>query len=233
MAVAEKTYGAKSFQEDTVATSGGPLVITCVGHGTLMFSWGGLVVHVDPVSAEAPYRDMPKADVILITHAHSDHLDPAAVALLRKGDTEIVMTELCAAQVPGGRVVRNGDRLTARGLPIEAVAAYNIRHKRPDGRHFHPRGEGNGYLVTFGDRRVYVAGDTEDTPEMRALRSVDIAFLPMNLPYTMTPAMVAEAARAFRPAVLYPYHTGNTDLSALAPLLADIPEVEVRLRRLA
>lgn len=233
MAAAEKTYGAKSFQQDTVATSGGPLVITCIGHGTLMFSWGGLVVHVDPVSAQARYQDMPKADVILITHAHSDHLDLPAVALLRKPDTEIVLTQLCAKQVSGGRVARNGDRLAVRGLPIEAVPAYNIRHKRSDGRLFHPPGEGNGYVVTFGDRRVYVAGDTEDTPEMRALRSVDVAFLPMNLPYTMTPAMVAEAARAFRPAVLYPYHTGDTDLSALGALLADVPAVELRLRRLA
>ena len=133
----------------------------------------------------------------------------------------------------GGRIVRAGDRLTLRGLEIEALFAYNIRHKRPDGSPFHPRGEGVGYVVSFGGLRVYIAGDTEDTPEMRALRSVDVAFLPMNLPYTMTPAMVADAARVIRPGVLYPYHTGDTDLSLLPPLLADVPGVEVRLRRLA
>jgi L-ascorbate metabolism protein UlaG (beta-lactamase superfamily) len=171
--------------------------------------------------------------VILLTHHHGDHLEPAVIELLRKADTEIVLTESCAGKVAGGRIARAGDRLAVRGLQIEALAAYNIRHKRSDGSPFHPRGEGNGYLVSFGGLRVYVAGDTEDTPEMRALRSVDVAFLPMNLPYTMTPAMVADAVRAFRPRVLYPYHTGDTDLTLLPPLLADLPGVEVRLRRLA
>lgn len=245
MAVAEKVYGSRSLQEDVIPTSGGPLVITCVGHGTLMLSWGGLVVHVDPVSEQGPCGELPKADVILITHHHSDHFEPAAVEKVRKADTELVLTPQCTRQIEGGRlaraagmsgagrVARNGDHLTVRGLPVEAVPAYNVRHKRPDGRPFHAPGEGNGYVVTFGDKRVYIAGDTEDIPEMRALRSIDVAFLPMNLPYTMTPEMVAAAAKAFRPSVLYPYHTGDTDLSLLPPLLAGVPGIEVRLRRLA
>jgi len=231
--VREKTYGTKSFEEDTIETSGGPLVITCIGHGTLMFTYKGVVIHLDPVNAQASYEDLPRADLIMLTHQHGDHLEPAVVELLRKPDTEIVLTEACAKQVKGGRVARSGDRLTARGLPIEVLPAYNIRHTRPDGAPFHPRGEGNGYVVTFADKRVYVAGDTEDTPEMRALGAVDVAFLPMNLPYTMTPQMVADAARAFRPALLYPYHTGDTDVSLLLPLLDDLPGIEVRLRRLA
>jgi L-ascorbate metabolism protein UlaG (beta-lactamase superfamily) len=228
----ETVYGGKSYQEDTIETAGGPLVITCIGHATLMLRWAGLVVHVDPVSAHASYAALPGADVVLLTHSHGDHFEPAVVELLRKPGTEVVMSGLCAGQTTG-RVARNGDRLQARGLPIVVVPAYNVRHTRPDGRPFHPPGEGNGYLVTFADRRVYIAGDTEDTPEVCALHGVDVAFLPMNLPYTMTPEMVAGAARAFRPAILYPYHSGSTDTSLLPPLLADVPGIEVRLRRLA
>jgi L-ascorbate metabolism protein UlaG (beta-lactamase superfamily) len=228
----ETIYGGRSYEEDTIDTDGGPLVITCLGHATLMLRWGGLVVHVDPVSAQAGYAAMPRADVILVTHSHGDHFEPAVIDLLRKPDTEVVMSGLCHGQT-AGKVVRNGDRLVARGLAIEVVPAYNLRHTRPDGRPFHPRGEGNGYLVTFGNRLVYIAGDTEDTPEVRALSGVDVAFLPMNLPYTMTPEMVAGAARAFGPAILYPYHFGSTDTGLLQRLLADCPGVEVRLRRLA
>jgi L-ascorbate metabolism protein UlaG (beta-lactamase superfamily) len=238
MAATERAYGSRSFEEDEIRTSGGPLVVTAIGHGSLMLTWQGLVVHVDPVSTEARYEDLPPAAVILVTHDHGDHFDPAAIELLRRPDTEILLTEAAFAKIrgtgaaTGARIVRNGDRLVARGLAVEAVAAYNIRHLRSAGTPFHPRGEGNGYLVTFADKKVYIAGDTEDTPEMRALRGVDVAFVPMNLPYTMTARMVAEAARAFVPRVLYPYHTGDTDVSELERLLSDVPEVEVRLRRL-
>ena len=118
------------------------------------------------------------------------------------------------------------------GLKIEAVAAYNIIHKRENGRPFHPKGDGNGYMITFGDKRVDVAGDTENTPEMKKLKDIDIAFLPMNLPYTMTPQMVADAAKALKPKILYPYHFGNTDTSELVKLLKDEKEIEVRIRAL-
>jgi L-ascorbate metabolism protein UlaG (beta-lactamase superfamily) len=115
-------------------------------------------------------------------------------------------------------------------LKIEAVPAYNIVHERSSGLPFHPKGNGNGYVITFGDKRVYVAGDTENTPEMKKLKDIDIAFLPMNLPYTMTPEMVADAAKAFRPKILYPYHFGNTDTSELVRLLEGEEGIEVRIR---
>jgi L-ascorbate metabolism protein UlaG (beta-lactamase superfamily) len=118
------------------------------------------------------------------------------------------------------------------GIRIEAVPAYNLVHKRPDGAFYHPRGDGNGYILTFGETRVYIAGDTENTPEMKALKNIDYAFLPMNLPYTMTPEMVADGARAFEPKVLYPYHYGDSDTSRLVTLLKDTPEIEVRVRRM-
>lgn len=220
------------FERDTFQTSKGELTITFVGHGTLVLEHGGTVVHVDPTSREADYGAMPKARLILITHQHGDHLDPEAVSAIRTPDTEIVLSPVCASALPDGIVMRNGDVRTVAGLPIEAVPAYNLVQKRPNGQPFHPKGEGNGYVISFGDKRVYVAGDTEDIPEMAELRGIDIAFLPMNLPYTMTPVMAAKAARAFKPSVLYPYHYGSTDPAGLAKLLADEAGIEVRVRDL-
>ena len=220
------------LESDVVKTSAGELKITFVGHGTLLFTFGSTVIHVDPVSSEADYGKMPKADIVLVTHEHGDHLDPAAIAAVRKEGTTVLLTGKCAAAVSGGVVMKNGDARTVGGLKIEAVPAYNVAHKRPSGEPFHPRGEGNGYVITFGDTRVYVAGDTESIPEMKALKDIAVAFLPMNLPYTMTPAMVADAARAFRPKILYPYHFGKTDTSELTRLLAAEKAIEVRIRRM-
>ena len=220
------------FEEDTIQTSAGPLKITFVGHGSLAFAFGGKVIHVDPVSQEADYAKMPKADVILVTHGHGDHLDPQAIAAIRKPATVLVLPPSCAARVTGGTVMKNGDVRTVEGLNVEAVPAYNVVHVRAPGQPYHPRGEGNGYVIAFGDKRVYVAGDTENIPEMKALKDVDVAFLPMNLPYTMTPEMVADAARAFRPGILYPYHFGQTDTSQLVKLLAGEKGIEVRVRRM-
>ena len=128
--------------------------------------------------------------------------------------------------------MNNGDVRSIEGLKIEAVAAYNIVHKRSDGTPFHPKGSGNGYIITFGDKKIYVAGDTENIPEMKDLKNIDVAFLPMNLPYTMTPEMVADAAKGFTPKILYPYHYGDTDPSRLAVLLKDPKEIEVRIRKM-
>jgi len=224
--------GAQAFEKDTIETGGGPLVFTFIGHGTLMFEFGGKVVHVDPWSKLGDYSKMPKADIILVTHEHRDHLDPKALAAVRTGTTRVVLTEICAKQVQGGIVMKNGDVQTVDGFKIEAVPAYNLVHMRSPGAPFHPKGAGNGYVITFGDKRVYVAGDTENTPEMKALQAIDIAFLPMNLPYTMTPEMVADAAKAFQPKILYPYHFGDTDTSKLVVLLKDEPGIEVRIRKM-
>jgi len=220
----------KVMEEDIIKTSDGDLKITFVGHGTLMFTFGGKVIHVDPTSQEADYSKMPKADLIMVTHEHGDHLDTKAIGVIRKEDTEIVLTEICARDVKGGVVMKNGDEKTVAGLKIEAVPAYNIVNKRQGGQPFHPKGVGNGYIIAFGDKRVYVAGDTENTPEMKKLKDIDITFLPMNLPYTMTPEMVADAAKAFRPKIVYPYHFGNTDTSQLVKLLAEEKDIEVRIR---
>ena len=129
--------------------------------------------------------------------------------------------------------MRNGDVRTVMGVLIEAVPAYNLVHKRGDGEPYHSKGTGNGYIMTFGDKRVYVAGDTENIPEMQSLTNIEVAFLPMNLPFTMTPEMVAEAAKAIRPEILYPYHYGDTDTSKLVDILKDQADIEVRIRRMA
>ena len=221
---------ASGFETDTIQTSAGNLKITFIGHGTLMFEFGGEVIHVDPVAREADYTKLPKAGIILITHEHGDHFDLDTVNLLRTEKTAVVLTETCAKQFEEGIVLRNGDVTVVKGIRVEAVPAYNLVHMRTPGNPFHPKGVGNGYIVTFGDKRVYVAGDTENVPEMKTLTEIDIAFLPMNLPYTMTPEMVADAAKAFRPAILYPYHFGETDTSKLVDLLRDTKGVEVRIR---
>jgi L-ascorbate metabolism protein UlaG (beta-lactamase superfamily) len=222
----------QKFETDTIKTAKGDLTITFVGHGTLMMSWGGRIIHIDPFSAMADYTKMAKADMILITHEHFDHLDLKAVNNIKTGQTKIIGTSEVAKQIPGIIVMKNGDKQTVSGLQIEAVPAYNIVHMREPGNPFHPKGVGNGYILTFGDKRVYIAGDTENTPEMKKLTGIDIAFLPMNLPYTMTPEMVADAAKAFRPKILYPYHYGNTDIATLPWFLKSEPEIEVRIRKM-
>jgi L-ascorbate metabolism protein UlaG (beta-lactamase superfamily) len=221
------------FETDILPTSAGDLAITFLGHGSLLLVFQGKNIYVDVSGEVADYSKLPKADIVLFTHEHSDHLDPQALSLVRAEETALVYTEACARQVGGGIVMRNGDRQTVAGIPVDAVPAYNLVHKRENGQPFHPKGAGNGYILTFGDTRLYVAGDTENIPEMKALKDIAIAFLPMNLPYTMNPEMVVDAARAFCPHILYPYHYGKTDTQKLVELLKDEKNIKVRIRKMA
>ena len=223
----------EEFETDVLMTSGGDVEITLLGHGSLLFTFEEKRIYVDPFSRVADYSALPKADIVLITHEHRDHFDPEALAHVRTGVTDVICTECCAGQIEGGTVMRNGDVTVVQGLRVEAIPAYNLVHKRESGDPFHPCGDGNGYIVTFGDLRVLVAGDTENTPELKTLSDIDVAFLPMNLPYTMTPEMVADVAITTKPRILYPYHFGSTDTSQLIDLLKDHPEIEVRIRSLA
>jgi L-ascorbate metabolism protein UlaG (beta-lactamase superfamily) len=222
--------GQEPFAKDILPTSAGDIEVTFIGHGSLMLAFGGKTIHVDPYSKLADYATLPKADIILLTHHHRDHLDPEALEQVRTVKTILVLTETCAQTVEGGIIMKNGDVQSIATIRIEAVPAYNLVHKRDSGEAFHPRDEGNGYIMTFGDTRLYIAGDTENTPEMKGLTDIDYAFLPMNLPYTMTPEMVADAAGTFKPRVLYPYHYGETDTSRLLLLLKNSPQIEVRIR---
>jgi len=223
---------AKHFESDVLPTSVGEVTITFLGHGSLLLEWKGKQIYVDPYGEVADYSRLPKADYVLISHEHFDHCDTGSLAKVRTPETKIVMAPVCKQKVEGGIVMANGDERTVDDMHIKAIPAYNIVHKRDNGQPFHPQGVGNGYIVTFGDTSIYFAGDTENIPEMKKLQDIDYAFLPMNLPYTMTPEMVADAARAFRPRVLYPYHYGSTDTNQLVELLRG-EDIEVRIRPLA
>ena len=217
------------LKTDIIKTSAGALAITFVGHGSLVFLFDGKIIHIDPTSMVGDYSKMPKADMVLITHEHRDHFDPKALEYITTAQTPIVCNPAVAAKVKNSITMKNGDTIKLEGLIIEAIPAYNIVHMRRAGTPFHPKGVGNGYVVTFGNKRVYIAGDTENIPEMKALERIDIAFLPMNLPYTMTPEMVADAATAFRPKILYPYHYGETDTAKIIDLLKN-EQIEIRIR---
>jgi L-ascorbate metabolism protein UlaG (beta-lactamase superfamily) len=222
----------RELERDRIETSAGDIEITFIGHGTLMVQFDGKTIHVDPWTRLADYAKLPKADLILVTHEHRDHLDLEAIEVASTGDTVLVLTRICAKKVDGGVVMKNGETRTVAGIKVEAVPAYNVVHKRENGEPYHPKGAGNGYVLTLDDKRVYIAGDTENVPEMKALKKIDVAFLPMNLPYTMTPEMVADAARVFRPKILYPYHFGDTDPARLVELLAGEEDIEVRVRKM-
>ncbi len=232
LAVFVSMLQAADYSADSFDTPQGKLRITFIGHGTLMFEFAGKVIHVDPVGRYGDYSRLPKADLVLITHEHGDHLDQEALALARKEGAPVLANAASAAQIEGATSISNGEKTEVLGLSIEAVPAYNIVHKRDGGEPFHPKGNGNGYVVSFGGKRVYIAGDTENIPEMKSLKGVDIAFLPVNLPYTMTPEMAADAARTIRPGVLYPYHYGNTEIGKLKQLLALEKDIQVRIREL-
>jgi L-ascorbate metabolism protein UlaG (beta-lactamase superfamily) len=225
------SMGQDELNYDVIKTSEGDLKMYFVNHGTLIFTLNHLVVHVDPVSRAADYSKLPKADVILITHQHGDHLDKSAIQGISKPDTKIYLTQACYDEINMGEVMKNGDSKTYIGIKIEAVPAYNVAHTRDNGEPFHPKGTGNGYVIEFGGKRVYVGGDTENVPEMKNLKNIEVAFLPMNLPYTMTPEMVADAVSLFHPKILYPYHFGQTDTQQLVNLLRDQKGTEVRIRK--
>ena len=229
----QNSFSMDNFEKDTINTSDGDLIITFIGHGTLMFEYKNLIIHVDPTMGEADYSKSPIGSLILVTHQHGDHFDVNALQHIMKDGTILFLTEKCAENAEDlaiTKVLKNGDITKAYDITIEAIPAYNIKHLRKNGKPYHPKGEGNGYIMTFGDKKVYIAGDTENIPEMKALKDIDIAFLPMNLPYTMTPEMVADAAKAFRPKILYPYHFGSTNTMELVNLLKNENNIEVRIR---
>jgi L-ascorbate metabolism protein UlaG (beta-lactamase superfamily) len=223
--VAERAVSNEGFEVDTFDTNDGDFKITFYGHASLMFSFAGKIIYIDPVTQQADYTKQPKADLVLVTHEHGDHFDLKAIDILKKEGTQIVLTKTCAQKLSGGIVMQNGDTKTIEGLKIEAVPAYNLE------KSFHSKGVGNGYVITFGDKKVYIAGDTENIPEMKNLKDIYIAFLPMNLPYTMTPEMVADAAKIIKPKILYPYHYGQTDTNKIVELLKN-SGIEVRIRKM-
>jgi len=232
VSVQAQTPGSKPRQADVEKTSGGELRITPVTHASVMLEWAGKVIHVDPWS-QGDYAGLPKADLILITDIHGDHMDPKAIAAQKKEGTIIIAPEAVAKTVTEAKVLRNGEKSTINlgGIvTIEGVPMYNLSRGPGPGQLYHTAGRGNGYVVELGGKRVYLSGDTECVPEIKALRGIDIAFLCMNLPYTQTPQEAAECVKAFRPKIVYPYHYRGQDLQIFAGALNGEKGIEVRLR---
>ena len=219
------------FDVDSFRTEKGKtLKITFIKHGSLLFDYEGHTLYVDPVSTYADYSKLPKADFILVTHEHSDHLDAKAIADVEKKTTTIIINESSQKKLGKGTVMKNGDKLQpAAWLHIKAVPAYNTT---PDRKKFHPEGRDNGYLLNIDGICVYVAGDTEDIPGMSHLGKVDIAFIPVNQPYTMTVPQAVHAAKMIKPHILYPYHYGDTPIQQLKDKLSGVSDIEVRIRQL-
>lgn len=213
---------------DEFQTASGVVRITPVRHASAVLEAGGQVLCLDPWS-EGNYDGLPQADVVLITDTHQDHMDPKALQKVRKANAPVIGPEAVAAALPGVTVLRYGESRQIGPWKIEAVAAYNLKRGPSEGKLYHEKGRGNGYVITYGGKRFYFSGDTEGIPEMRALKNIEAAYVCMNLPYTMTPEEAAEAVRAFHPRVAIPYHYRGSDLSAFEKALAG-SGIEVRIR---
>jgi L-ascorbate metabolism protein UlaG (beta-lactamase superfamily) len=213
---------------DTLPAAGGNILIKPINHATLQLTWGVHVILVDPTDPSQADRTHPPT-LILVTHTHPDHMSPKTVAAVRMPHTAIVGPSVVALQMPGATALANGDNRIADGIRVEGVAMYNLVRGPKPGELFHPKGVGDGYVLTLGGKRIYIAGDTECTPEMKALKDIDVAFLPMNLPYTMTPAEAAQCAKTFHPKIVYPYHYRGQDPAQFAAALKGTG-IDVRLR---
>jgi len=210
----------------------GEVVVYPLGHASLRIETGEVVIQVDPWSDVADYAMQPTADLVLVTHDHPDHFDPAALEQLMGEGTVFVMDSHSAEQFAGeAMVLANGESVEVMGVTVTAVPAYNVQRMRDDGEPFHAKGDYNGYLLDIGDLRLFVAGDTECVPEMAELTEVDVAFLPINLPFTMPPEEAAACFRTIAPAVAVPYHQGESDPQVVADMLADT-EIDVRVLQL-
>jgi L-ascorbate metabolism protein UlaG (beta-lactamase superfamily) len=217
----------------SIPATGGNIYISPIKHASFQIEFNNRFVQVDPITTNNNAQAV-MADIVLVTDIHGDHMDSRAIELLRKTNGVVVAPAAVRDALVGKssdiKVLANGQSAQYFGMTVEAVPMYNLVRKDPQGQLFHTKGRGNGYILTIGGKRLYIAGDTECTPEMKALKNIDVAFLPMNLPYTMTPAEVADCAKAFAPKVVYPYHYNTADnAQAFADAMKGTAGVEVRL----
>jgi L-ascorbate metabolism protein UlaG (beta-lactamase superfamily) len=232
LALPGQGFAQAALSGDPVSTTKGPLIIHPVNHASFVMSWNGQVIYVDPVGGPERYSGLPRPDLILITDIHGDHMNAGTLQALVGPKTRIVAPAAVRAALPRElqpmvQPLANGETADVAGVRIEAVPMYNTT---PERAQYHTKGRGDGYVLTLGGKRIYIAGDTEPTPEMLALKAIDVAFIPMNLPFTMTPQQAAEAVRAFKPKVVYPYHSRGGDVAEFARLVGSDAGVEVRLR---
>ncbi len=223
--------GQSPYEVDEFTTASGKTVkFHALMHACIRIQYDGKEIQIDPVSKlgnrSVNYAAMPKADYIFVTHEHADHYDAAALKTLSADKTQLVMNKRCADMYGSGKVMANGDKLQLADVSVEAVPAYNSTAGREQ---FHPKGRDNGYILTIDGLRIYIAGDTEDIPEMAQIKDIDIAFLPCNQPYTMTPDQLVRAAKVIKPKVLFPYHYGQTELSSI-PAQLEGTGIDVRIR---
>ena len=217
---------------DTFKTANGKdVTITAIKHATMRIQYDGQEIHVDPVGMKmdpaTDYSKFKKADIILVTHEHFDHYDKDAIDALKKEGTQIFLNQAVKKLYGSGTVLTNGEsKVISKEIKVEAVPAYNSTKGRDK---FHPKGRDNGYVLTIDGLRIYIAGDTEDIPEMKDIKDIDVAFLPCNQPYTMTPEQAAKAAKTINPKVLFPYHYSDTPVKKVAELLKDT-KIDVRIR---
>jgi L-ascorbate metabolism protein UlaG (beta-lactamase superfamily) len=205
------------------AVEGGEVVIHPVEHASLAMTLPGMVIYADPVGGAEKYRGLPAPALILVTHEHSDHFDPPTLEGIVGEGARLLTNPSVFDKLPAGLKARataigNGETTTAGAVTIDAIPAHNLT---PDRMRYHPAGRDNGYVLTIGGKRFYIAGDTEPVPEMLALEAIDVAFVPMNLPYTMSVEQAAPAVAAFAPAFVYPYHYGDSDVDVFTRLLAE------------
>ena len=224
-------------QADVMQTSKGELRLTPLYHGSVMFEFGGKVIHVDPWS-QGDYTGLPQADLIVVTHTHADHLDRAIIDKLRKpgtlfvGPPAAIDTLNCAPGCGVVETVGDSEKKTVMGIEFEGVPMYNLVNGSVPGMPYHHKGIGSGYVLNFGDARVYMSGDTECTPEMKSLKNISVAFVAMNPPRTSSTAEAAECTKAFKPKIVYPYHYRGSKIEEFAEALKGTAGVEVRMRKL-
>lgn len=222
----------KPGSADSIPTEDGPLKIYPINHATLAFQWKDKTICVDPVGGSKAFQGLLRPDLILITDTHGDHFSKETVTELAGPQTKLVGPPAVVDQLPSdlrshATPLANGQTQELLGIRVEAVPAYNLTTDRLK---FHPKGRGNGYVLALGGKRIYLSGDTEGIPEMLALKNIDLAFLCMNLPYTMNAEQTARAVRAFKPRVVYPYHCRGSDLEGFKELVGTDSGIEVRLR---
>ncbi len=211
----------------TAFALGQQVEVVPIYHASLILKWNGKAIYVDPWS-QGKYEGQPKADLILITDIHQDHLDLPQIAAVRKPDTIIVAAPAVQSSIADAQFLKNGDKTEVLGIRITAMPAYNMKRGPSAGQFYHPKGRGNGYLLEMSGKRIYISGDTECIPEMKQLTNIDIAFVCMNLPYTMPPEEAAQCVNEFRPKVVYPYHYRGSDVEAFKKAVT-APGVEVKL----